>query len=174
MNETRGKGTLKPETAYRADAGHVQTVRWLAVVLGLVVLFSAAPALRHVNPATAPDWARVVLLVATLQAVYLVWMAATPDWSTVWVAMLVFAAVATLYAVATAMVLATPLDSPMPLGMGELRTRLGRWCGAVLMLMSLATYLCGRTSAKWHGLIQRQAAHRRKKSSGTRTSGNDP
>ena len=38
-----------------------------------------------------------------------------------------------------ALALATPLDAPLPLGLGDVRDRLGRWCGAVLMLNALAT-----------------------------------
>jgi hypothetical protein len=139
----------REDVVYRADRGHVQTVRWLAAFLGLVATFGALPALGHANLATAPPWARLAILVAALQAVYVVWMVFAPDWSTVWVAMLVCAAVATLYAAVTAIALATPLDAPLPLGMGDVRARLDRWCGAVLMLNALATYACGRTSAKW-------------------------
>ena len=124
----------REDTVYRADRGHVQTVRWLAALLGLVAIFGAIPALPHANLSTAPAWARLAILLAALQVVYVVWMAFAPDWSTVWVAMLVSAAVATLYAAATAIALATPLDVPLPLALGDVRPRLDRWCGAVLML----------------------------------------
>jgi hypothetical protein len=139
----------REDAVYRADRGHVQTVWWLAALLALVAAFGVLPAAGHANLAAAPPWARAALLVAALQAVYIVWMAFAPDWSTVWVAMLVSATVATLYAAATALALVTPLDAPLPLGMGDIRGRLGRWCGAVVMLNALATYACGRTSARW-------------------------
>ena len=138
-----------PPDAYRPDRGHIETVRWLAFFLGLVTVFSVTPAVVHLNLATAPGWARVALALAALQVAYIVWMLVTPDWSTVWVVMLVFALVAALYALVTAIVLVTPLDRPVPLELGDIRATAVRWCGAVLMATTLATYLCGRAGARW-------------------------
>jgi hypothetical protein len=134
---------------YQADQGHLETVKWLAVILGVVVAISAAPAVWHVSLASTPGWARLALLLAAVQAIFIVWMLATPDWSSVWVVMLVFAFASALYGAATAIAMATPLDRPLPLDMGEVRSRASQWCGAVLLLTALATYLCGRTSARW-------------------------
>lgn len=149
-----------PPDVYRPDEGKLATVRWLALILGLVVAFSASPVLyaMHLNPATAPDWARVVLLVAAVQAVYIAWMLNAPDWASVWVVMLVFAAVAAMYAVATAVAVATPLEDPIWLDMGEVRSSAGAWCGSVLLAMSLATYLCGRTATKWRRTFELETA----------------
>ena len=156
---TRGP-TLMPPDVYRPDEGRLVTVRWLALILGLVVLFSTAPifAKMHWDLQTAPGWARLVVLMALLQAVYIAWMLNNPDWASVWVVMLVFAAVASIYGAATAMVIATPLDRPMLLGMEEVRRTATGWCGAVLSAMSLATYLCGRNSAKWRRAFELQTA----------------
>jgi hypothetical protein len=149
-------------TVYRPDEGRVQTVKWLAFFLGLVVLFSVAPALAHLNLQAAPGWARAVLLLAAVQAVYIAWMLATPDWASVWVVMLVFAFVSAAYGMATAIAIATPLDKPMLLGMGDLRESASRWCGSVLLVHALATYLCGRTSAKWRRAFELEMAGRDK------------
>jgi len=153
---------LMPPTAYKPDEGRVQTVQWLAFFLGLVVLFGVAPALGYLNLGTAPGWARAVLLLAALEAVYIAWMLATPDWASVWVVMLVFAFVSAAYGMATAIAVATPLDKPMPLGMGELRGSAAQWCGSVLLVHALATYLCGRTSAKWRRAFELEMAGRDK------------
>jgi hypothetical protein len=136
------------------------TVKWLALILGLVVAFSVSPVfyLSHFSPATAPDWARVVLVVAVVQAGYIAWMLNAPDWASVWVVMLVFAAASAIYALATAVAVATPLDSPIWLDMGEVRTSAGAWCGSVLLAMSLATYLCGRTATKWRRTFELETA----------------
>lgn len=144
-----GKPRTVPPDAYRADAGSVQTARWLALLLGVVVLFSTVPALKHWNLEIAPPWARVVLIVAAFQAIYLAWMAATADWSSLWVVMLVFAGVSALYGMASAMAIASPLDQPIALGMGEIRRWAGRWCVSVLLLMLLVTYLAGRYASRW-------------------------
>jgi hypothetical protein len=141
-----------PSDVYRPDAGKVLTVRWLALFLFSAVFFSVCPAVyrTHLNLETAPGWARLVLLLAGLQAVYVVWMLNVPDWASVWVVMLVFATVSAAYALAAAIALATPLHEPLLLGMDEgIRRPAKAWCGAVMLVMALATYLCGRTSAKW-------------------------
>ena len=161
---SHGQPSRMPPGVYRPDAGNVATVKWLALILGLVVAFSITPVLylAHFNPATAPDWAHLVLAVAVVQAAYIAWMLNVPDWATVWVVMLVFAAVSALYAVATAVAVATPLEEPIWLDMGEVRNSAGAWCGAVLLAMSLATYLCGRTATKWRRTFELQTARRGK------------
>ncbi len=151
-----------PANVYRPDHGHLATVKWLALILGLAVAFSLAPVvyLAHLNPATAPGWARAVVLLAAVQAGYIAWMLNVPDWASVWVVMLVFAAVSALYAVATSVAVATPLDQPIWLGMGEVRRSAGAWCTSVLLAMSLATYLCGRTAARWRRTFELKTAGR--------------
>jgi hypothetical protein len=147
-------GSAGPEV-YRPDPGKVQTVQLLAVGLALVALFSAAPAvLKHADLAAAPAWARLVLLISALQLVYVVWMASLPDWGTVWVGMLVFALAATVYAVVLAILMFTPLDTPLGLGLDDVRHSAGGWCFAVLMLTTLMTAVCGRVSAKWRRSLE--------------------
>lgn len=126
------------------------------------MLFSVAPVLYRlqVNLATAPGWARAVVLLAALQAVYIGWMLSAPDWSTAWVVMLVFAGVSALYAVATAMAIATPPDRAMPLGLGEVRYSARAWCASVLAVMSLCTYLVGRFSTRWRRSFEYEKAGR--------------
>ena len=153
----RGHDALQDEAAasaaarvYRPDRGKVQTVQLLAATLAAVALFNAAPALvKHANLATAPDWARIVLFISALQLVYVAWMASIPDWSTVWMGMLVFALVSTMYAVAMAVVMYTPLNSPLGLGLSDVRHSAAGWCFAVLALNGMMTYVCGRVAGKW-------------------------
>lgn len=154
----RGRPRMMPADAYRPDPGKVRLIRWLAVFLGFVVVFSTFPAWGHLDLQGAPGWARLVLLLAALQGCYIVWMLATPDWASVWVMMLVFAFAASVYGMMTAIVLATPLDRPVPLEIGELRLLAPRWCGSVLGLMVLATYLSGLTSARWRRSVEREIA----------------
>jgi len=138
-------------TTYLPDAGHVVSMRWLALMLGGIAVFSMLPAVHvaGLNLELAPGWARAAVLIAALQALMLLWMLAVPDFSSVWVVMLVFAGVATLYALATSMALAAPPDKPLPLQLGEVRRTAGTWCGAVLALNALGTYLAGRLSTRW-------------------------
>jgi hypothetical protein len=142
----------EPE-GYQADPGKVQTAYLLAVALGILTLLCAAPAILHINLIEAPNWARVVLIAAGLQLAFICWMASLPDWSTVWITMVVFAIVAALYGVAWAVLTFTPSD--MPLGFLDLepddpiRHRAGPWCLVMLMLFTLLTYACGRFSGRW-------------------------
>jgi len=147
---------LMPADVYRPDADHVRMVKWLAVFLGLTVLFSLIPVVRflYFNPETAPGWARFVLLAAAIEGAFILWMLAAPDWASVWVVMLVFAVVAALYGMGTAIATATPPHQPLPLGLAEVRTRAAGWCGAVMLVMALATYVCGRVSAKWRRVYE--------------------
>ncbi len=151
-----------PRNTYRPDHGRITSTKWLAGLLAAAVLFSLAPVVYHVqvNLQTAPGWARAVVLLAAVQAVYLGWMLSAPDWSTAWVVMLVFAGVSALYAVATAMAIATPPDRAMPLGLGEVRYSARAWCGAVLAVMSLCTYLVGRFSTRWRRSFEYEKAGR--------------
>ncbi len=143
---------------YRADAGKVSTVRWLALLLAMAVALSLCPVAwsGSLDLQAAAGWARIVVLIAMVQAFYIAWMLNRPDWSSVWVVMLVFAGVAAVYGAATAIALVTPPERPMPLGMGPVRHWAGSWCAAVLLVMSLATYLCGRSSARWRRSVQRE------------------
>jgi hypothetical protein len=83
-----------------------------------------------------------------------------PDWATAWVVMLVCALVATGYAVVTAMVLATPIDHPLIWDLAEVRRWATLWSAAVVVVMGLATYCCGRTSARLFRGFQREMAER--------------
>lgn len=153
-------GALPGRTAvYRADAGHVASVRTLAVWLGLAIGFSLVPAVLEVGVdlETAPGWARAAVLLAAIQALFVVWMICLPDVATVWTVMLVFVAVSALYALATALMMAAPADRPLPLALGDVRRTAGTWCAAVLAVMALCTYLTGRLAAAWLQAIRRGA-----------------
>jgi hypothetical protein len=155
---------LRPQTippgVYEASPGQVAAVRKLAVPLLAAALLSLLPVARcgHLGLEASPGWARAVLLVAGLQTLYVVWMLNAPDWATVQVVMCVFAAVATGYAVATTSVMATPVDHPLALGLGEVRHRAAAWCGAMVVVMGLGTFLSGRLGTRWRRLFLRETA----------------
>jgi hypothetical protein len=156
-----------PRDVYVPDSGRVWYVYGLAVILALAVAFSLLPVfwLGHRNLEAAPGWARAVVLLAAMQFIYIVWMANAPDWASVWVVMMVFAIAATAYAVVTAAALATPLDHPLMLGMSQVRHSAGKWCAAVMAVMSLATYLCGRLSTRWNRRFRQEMAKREQRRS---------
>ncbi|NLE39793.1 MAG: hypothetical protein GX621_17375 [Pirellulaceae bacterium] len=144
-----------PEGVYRADPGRVATARWLAAFLGVLVVVGALPAMGHLNPATAPGWARFLVLIALIQLAYLAWMATLPDWASVRVVMVVFASVAVLCLFVLAATVVTPADTVLPLGLETVRDKVARWCLAVLSLNLLGVFLCGRTSFGWQRFCRR-------------------
>jgi len=139
---------------YRADRLHAQTVYWLAVGLALLALFQLIPAVMHGSPAAAPSWAALVWLIVIAQLGYAAWMACTPDWSTVWVCMIMTAVVATIYALAMALVLVTPTTSVVWFDLDEVRDSAGLWCGAVVLLVFLMAYACSRVGYAWRKSYQ--------------------
>jgi hypothetical protein len=154
--KTRKTRTV-PAGAYEASPNQVWAVRKLAALLLAAVLLSLLSVLwtRQFGLEASPPWARAVLLVAGLQTLYVVWMLNAPDWASVRVVMFVFAAVATGYAVATTTVMATPLDHPLALGLGAVRHWAAAWCGGMVAVMALGTFLCGRLSTRWRRVLQR-------------------
>jgi hypothetical protein len=158
--------TLGPQVTgpgvYEASPAQVAAVRKLAVPLLAAVLLSLLPVVwcGHLGLGASPGWARTAVLVAGLQVLYVVWMINAPDWATVRVVMCVFAAVATGYAVATTAVMATAVDHPLALGLGAVRHRAAAWCGAMVLVMGLGTFLAGRLSTRWRRLFLRETAQR--------------
>ena len=134
---------------YRAERSRVLTVYWLALGLVALVIFQMAPVFMRLNPATAPNWARWVMMLALVQLAFIAWMASLPDWSTVRVTMFALAGVATLYCVALGMAVITPSTTPLMLDLDDVRDKVRLWCEAVLLLVCLMTYICGRVGFRW-------------------------
>ena len=143
----------------RSDSEALQTSYWLAVVLAMVTFCNFAPNINHLNIPRAPGWSQLLLVMVTLQAFFVIWLASLPDWSTLWAGMLLFAVLAAIYAVGAAMMLATPASDPLILGLGAVRRTALGWCAANVLLMGLVSYGCGRTSKSWQRKA-RQAAFR--------------
>jgi hypothetical protein len=45
--------------------------------------------------------------------------------------------------------MATPLDHPVLLGLGQFRHVAAAWCGAMVLVMGLGTFFCVRLGARW-------------------------
>jgi hypothetical protein len=157
----RARPTLSADV-YRPDARRIAAVNGLALALAAIVAFSLLPLLTtgEENMATAPGWARAALLVAVVQAVYIVWMVAAPDWSSVWVLMVVFAVSAAGYAAAAPIAAFAPPEKLAALGMPNLTRFAAGWCACVMLTLSLGTYLCGRLATRWRRAFEMEAAAR--------------
>ncbi len=126
-----------------------KTVYWLAAGLALLSLFHLAPVLGHLDPASAPTWARIVMAVTLVELAYVAWMVTVPDWSTVWTAMIVFAIVAAFYGAVLALTVMTPRGATMLFELDAQRDPARMWCSAVVVLTSLMAYLAGTIGYRW-------------------------
>jgi hypothetical protein len=141
---------------YRAEGTWKGKVIVLAIQWMLLAMFQLVPAAPVLDLRAAPDWARIAVLLAALQIAYACWMWLVPDWSTVWVAMLVLATVAALYGTALGIAWVTPQGSPLALGMPQPRVYAQLWCAAVIVVTLGLTYACGRVSYRWHKTYGKQ------------------
>lgn len=136
-------------TGYRANRAYTIGVYQLGGGLAALSVFQMLPALAQGGFSSAPAWARWLIVISVLQLAYFVWMALAPDWSTVWVAAMVCAVTATLYAALLAIAIFTPATQPLLLELEKLRRQARLWSGAMFLLWLLATYLSGRISSSW-------------------------
>lgn len=141
--------TRLPPHLHPPDGRHVKTVNRLAIALLAAALAGALPAIGYLDLGNAPGWARGALVIAMIQVAYIAWMAATPDWSSVRVVMLVFAVVAAIYGGVGAMVISTPMTRLLPLTLDPVRRAAPEWCGVMLLITGLCAYLCGYISVQW-------------------------
>ncbi|MCE9551999.1 MAG: hypothetical protein K8T91_01290 [Planctomycetes bacterium] len=147
-----------PVRGYRPDRYKLASVYWLGLALLIITLIEIIPAAAHaivpgapyLTLSGAPAWAQAVLVLCLLQLVYIVWMVSLPDWSTVWILMLIYGAVAAAYGFVFAVSLMTPREEEMMLGLDAVRRLTPLWCAAMVLLTFLAAFLCGRTSSRWH------------------------
>jgi hypothetical protein len=145
-----------PADAIEPTWGEKRTARGLAMALAGLALFSVAPVVikHHIDLRSAPLWALLIVLMASVQLVFAGWLANAPDWATVRVQMVISAALTTLYAMAMTLMLLTPLKENLILGLYELWPLGAAWCGVMFFLMGVATWYCGRTATRWREQIE--------------------
>jgi len=147
--ETTNPACASPfEGAYQASPARVQSLRGLAAALGALAVYGAAPAVMHLDLA-APVWVWGVLCVAAVQVLLLLWAAATPDFASLRVLMLVFVLVAVGYGAITVLALNASPERPLAWGLDPVRRWVPRWCASVLLFNALGAYLCAYAAHKW-------------------------
>lgn len=127
---------------------------WKLYLLSLCVAFFAAasglPTYHFLSAGAAlPLWAKVALGLTVLKFLYAVFMALVPDWSTVWLGMMLLALLAVMYGIGWILASFTAPGAPMLFGLDAVREHLKFWC--VLMgLSSLGlSVVCARFSHQW-------------------------
>jgi hypothetical protein len=140
-----------PVDAIEPTYAERRTARSLAIALAAIAIVSMLPIVftRHLNLLAAPPWALWTLLAAVVQLIFAGWLANAPDWATVRVQMILSAALTTLYAMAMTLVIITPQERSLILGLDDVRRLAPAWCGLMILLLAVATWYCGRTSARW-------------------------
>ena len=135
---------------YEPDPGKVQSSRMLALAMALTAAVGAAPGLWALGGEHLPAWAVAALAVAAVQVLYLLWMLALPDWSTVWVGMVVFALTGASYGAVAAWLAFVPEErGENLLELLPLRRQALGWSVAEMTLCVLVTYAAGRLAAGW-------------------------
>ncbi len=121
----------------------------LAAVPAGAALVSLLPVIAgHANLLAAPAWALAAVFLAVLQLVYAAWMINAPDWAAARVQMVVCTIVTTIYGMLMTLTMITPVNHPLMLDLGGVRSAARVWCGLMLVLMGAATWFCGRASVK--------------------------
>ncbi len=143
--QTYGPGP-GPRPVERFGLRHAAPVAFGIVLLAIL---QVAPAILQLDPATAPPWARVSVLLAMLELAYAAWILLVPDWATMRVAMFVTATVAILYCVALGANLSTPRFTPAPLDMQTAPGGASLWCATIACAALSLTYGSGRLSHRW-------------------------
>ena len=134
---------------YRPTRALVRRVYWIGIGMALVAIIAALPAISFLPFTEAPIWARLTLLISTIQLAYVGWMMLVPDWSTVRSTMLVFVGVAAAYGFAMATAVATPAGAPVTFEMGPVRNEAIKWCAVVMAMIAVATFFSGRLAFLW-------------------------
>lgn len=157
-----------PSLRVQAGMSKMFTIYLLAVALLATVIVSLVPAAPHYNFLQAPLWARVVFCVGIVQLIYVIWMVALPDWSTVWVGMVLFALGASGYAMFWMIAAFSAPGQEMVMGLNEFpKHQVAGWCACMVLLMGLMSYLCGRFSSRWRREFEIAKATSRKPSAPT-------
>jgi hypothetical protein len=130
--------------APREMEGTVAATRRLAALLAVLVLVCVSPAVMHFNLATAPNWARVLILGGGLLLVYVAWLALMPCRETLRTITWVFAIAAAAGALTLALVLFSPRGEPLPLGIGEAQLFSIAWCAVISFVLSIGSVVAAR------------------------------
>jgi hypothetical protein len=120
-----------------------------AAVLAGMCLFAIVPALRHLNVAAAPGWARILLLGSLLELAFVAWLLSIPDRASIWVMMIVMAVAATMYGTAASITLVISNDFDLPLDLGEIRWPAFWWSVLMMAFSTAAAYHCGHVAQRW-------------------------
>ncbi len=153
------------------DPGKKWTVYQLGccvALLGLAGMYPAvAEVVRHFTDFDSrgiESWTWFVFLLAGIQLVYALYMVQLPDWSTLWIVMIISAVTSVFYAMALGIALMSGEENAIitSLGLSNLQRAgyMSLWCFMMTLLTSLLTYFLVRASLKWQKAYELATAGR--------------
>ncbi len=147
---------ISSDGAWRRQSGSAaplwpiySTAYRISAAVAILSLLSIWPAARYWDLGAAPVWARGALLAAVLELAYSVWLISIPHSTSLWASMFVLTIVATMYGAAAALVLASPLEHDLPLGLNSsMRGSAPIWCFEIMLATLSLAYICGHASLR--------------------------
>lgn len=150
----------QPATARRPRAGEANFRAIVhAISIGMLLLagLQALPIISAWQSEPRPLWMWLLLLLVSGQSAYALWLALIPDWTTLRVAMVALALVASIYSALAALVVCAPRSSSLLFELDDVREPARLWCSVVMVLATIVTYSAGHASFAWRRQRERQA-----------------
>ncbi len=161
--------TLSASSWQYAQPHQRRLVSYLGAAIMGVAMISILPIVivlwRSQDPAKAFEfqrWAYALLLLATLQLAYAIYLVQIPDWSSVWVVSIASLLLATAYATLMSIRLLSG-DTNGVIRFLDLHDNAyssgqeAGWCLIMLVLTGLVSYLAGRFGARWY--LEQKTVH---------------
>lgn len=134
---------------YVAPPERIRLAYGIAVIAGVLAFVTAMPAFGELQHPPAPGWVWILILLWLVQVGYAFWLASLPDWSTVWLGMVLYALLATLAAIGLVVAIATPTTRTLPLALDDVRQSLAPWSAMLLLFDGALACAAGWISARW-------------------------
>lgn len=133
----------------RSTPRQLEMVYWLACILPFAAIFSAAPAVPHLQFVGAPFWAQALLGLACLQFVYAAWLATVTDWSAVRVGMYLLAGITSVELLAALTLPFLPDVFLSSAGLSGARGTATAWCILAVVVNGLSCAACRWLQQRW-------------------------
>jgi hypothetical protein len=153
-------GAKRSPPPWTPDPGKQRAALHWGVVLGVLALFGAVPAVwewfamwQNIESAATPPWVYAILLASLVQLAYAVYLSQAPDWSALWATTGAMVVASAGYALMLGTTLMGRSESTLVVVFGYADklpgNRAAMWCFVMLCLTSVVTYFLGLTAVRW-------------------------
>ncbi|QGJ71170.1 Hypothetical protein PBC10988_28730 [Planctomycetales bacterium 10988] len=153
-SESRLEKTLR-EKRQETLLAQLTPEKWTTIFM-LAALFLAAavgsivPVFSQLYQEDIPIWVWVLLAAGGVQVLYILLIFSLPDWSTLWLGMLLYGLLAAGYGLLCFIVMFTAEGKSMFLGLDVLpKNKVGLWCGLMTVGMALLSFSASRVTHTW-------------------------